>query len=64
MWYAAGVRAGPFAELIDAKAVEIIPEGEESCWNVDGELHTGSITAQVHRSLVEVFSRGIELKQT
>ncbi|KAK9845195.1 hypothetical protein WJX84_003444 [Apatococcus fuscideae] len=57
-----GVRAGPFAELIDAKAVEILPEGEQSCWNIDGELHTGSIKAQVHRCLVDVFSRGIETR--
>ncbi|KAK9866560.1 hypothetical protein WJX84_009195 [Apatococcus fuscideae] len=41
-----GVQAGPFADLIHAKAVEIIPEGEESLWNIDGELHTGSIKAQ------------------
>ena len=56
----AGVQAGPFADLIHAKAVEIIPEGEESLWNIDGELHTGSIKAQVHRGLIDVFSRGIE----
>ena len=45
-----------------APAVKVQPLGEESSWNVDGELMTNnSVSIAVQRGLVDVFARGVEL---
>ena len=37
-------------------------DGEESSWNVDGELLThNSVSIEVQRGLVDVFARGVEV---
>ena len=59
----AGVEPGafPFVEVIDVTAVQVTPVGEESCWNVDGEILANShFAGEVHRGLLEVFARGVE----
>lgn len=58
-----GVQQGqfPFVEIVEATAVQVVPSGRESWWNVDGELLANNhLTAEVHRGLVSVFARGIE----
>lgn len=42
--------------------MHVEPVGRESSWNVDGELlDNNHVTAQVHKGLVEIFARGVEL---
>lgn len=58
----AGVRAGvfDFVEVVDVTAVRVTPQGEQSSWNVDGELlRHNSLEAQVHRGLIRVFGSGV-----
>ncbi|KAK9812251.1 hypothetical protein WJX73_007417 [Symbiochloris irregularis] len=58
-----GVQDGRFSfvEVVEATAVQVHPVGQESWWNVDGELlQNNHMTAEVHRGLISVFARGIE----
>ncbi|GMH32730.1 hypothetical protein BSKO_00564 [Bryopsis sp. KO-2023] len=58
-----GVQPGKFkfVETIDATAVCVEPVHGKSAWNVDGEvLGEQTLSAVVHRGLVDVFSRGIQ----
>ena len=42
--------------------MRVEPLGQESSWNVDGELlENNHVTCQVHKGLVEIFARGVEL---
>ena len=51
----------PFVSVLEAIAVRVQPLGEESSWNVDGELMThNALSARVFRGAVEVFARGVE----
>ncbi len=52
----------PYVRVLPVSAVRVRPIGEESSWNVDGELLThNSVSIRVHRGLVDVFARGVEL---
>lgn len=43
-------------------SVSVRPVGRESSWNVDGELLSdNTVSVQVQRALVDVFSRSIEM---
>ena len=43
-------------------AVRLEPVGRESSWNVDGELlENNHVTSQVHKGLLEIFARGVEM---
>lgn len=45
-----------------APSVSVRPVGRESSWNVDGELLSdNTVSVQVQRALVDVFSRSIEM---
>ncbi len=60
----AGVEPGQFSyvEVLDVTAMRVEPVGKESSWNVDGELlENNHVTCQVHKGLVEIFARGVEL---
>jgi diacylglycerol kinase family enzyme len=51
----------PFVSVLEASAVRVQPLGEESSWNVDGELMThNALSARVFCGAVEVFARGVE----
>mmetsp|Transcript_10320 Transcript_10320/g.18669 ORF Transcript_10320/g.18669 Transcript_10320/m.18669 type:complete len:625 (-) Transcript_10320:330-2204(-) len=51
-----------FVETIECRAVRVEPATEECRWNVDGEpLPHRSMSCQLHRGLVEVFGRGVEM---
>lgn len=59
-----GVKPGQFhyVEVLDVTAVRVEPIGRESSWNVDGELlDNNHVTAQVHKGLLEIFARGVEM---
>ena len=59
-----GVEPGQFryVEVVDVTAMRVEPVGRESSWNVDGELlDNNHVTAQVHKGLLEVFARGVEM---
>ena len=59
-----GIEPGQFhyVEVLDVSAVRLEPIGRESSWNVDGELlENNHVTAQVHKGLLEVFARGVEM---
>ena len=46
-------------------AVKVQPLGEESHWNVDGELMPhNEVAAHVCQGAVQVFSRGIEVEHS
>jgi len=50
-----------FVEVVRCRAARIEPLGNDCRWNVDGEsLPNRPVSCQVHRGLVEVFSRGVE----
>ena len=52
-----------YVEVIDAVAVKVeCPAGRpQSHWNLDGELlRSGTITAEIHQGLIQVFARGVE----
>lgn len=60
----AGIEPGQFhyVEVLDVSAVRLEPMGRESSWNVDGELlENNHVTAQVHKGLLEIFARGVEM---
>ncbi|KAL3158367.1 hypothetical protein ABBQ38_010606 [Trebouxia sp. C0009 RCD-2024] len=60
----AGIEPGQFhyVEVLDVSAVRLEPIGRESSWNVDGELlENNHVTAQVHKGLLEIFARGVEM---
>ncbi len=62
--FSAGVEPGQFSyvEALDVTAMRVEPVGKESSWNVDGELlENNHVTCQVHKGLVEIFARGVEL---
>ena len=51
----------PFVSVLEAAAVRVQPLGEESSWNVDGELLADNrVSARVYHGAVEVFARGVE----
>ena len=51
----------PFVSVLEATAVRVQPLGEESSWNVDGELLSDNrLSARVQRGALEVFARGVE----
>ncbi|KAL4433742.1 hypothetical protein ABPG75_000183 [Micractinium tetrahymenae] len=60
-----GLAAGEhgFFTVVPAVAVHVEPVGgKESHWNADGELLPNNhITAEVHRGVIEVFARGVEV---
>ena len=59
----AGVFPGqhPYVDVIDAVAVRVECQGQQSHWNLDGELlSTQCLSAEVHQGLVKVFARGVE----
>ena len=59
-----GIEPGQFhyVEVLDVTAVRLEPMGQESSWNVDGELLANNhVTAQVHKGLLEIFARGVEI---
>ncbi|DBA70237.1 TPA: hypothetical protein ACH3X2_012144 [Trebouxia sp. C0005] len=59
-----GIEPGQFSyiEVLDVTAMRVEPVGQESSWNVDGELlENNHVTCQVHKGLVEIFARGVEL---
>ena len=61
--WTAGVFPGqhPYVDVIDAVAVRVECQGQQSHWNLDGELlSTQCLSAEVHQGLVEVFARGVE----
>lgn len=53
-----------YVDVVHAVAVKISHssiEDKNSSWNIDGELlKTTGITAETHRGVIQVFSRGIE----
>lgn len=52
----------PYVKVVEATAVKVQPLGEESHWNVDGELMPhNEVAAHVCQGAVQVFSRGIEV---
>jgi ceramide kinase len=60
-----GLAAGEhgFFTVVPAVAVHVEPVGaKQSRWNADGELLASNhITAEVHRGVIEVFARGVEV---
>lgn len=59
-----GIEPGQFhfMEVLEATAVRLEPVGRESSWNVDGELlENNHVTAQVHKGLLQIFARGVEM---
>ena len=65
--YGAGINVEhlPYVEVIKATAVKVQPLGEESHWNVDGELMPhNEVAAHVCQGAVQVFSRGIEVEHS
>ena len=63
---AAGLAAGEhgFFTVVPAAAVHVEPAAgaRESHWNADGELLSDNhITAEVHRGVIDVFARGVEV---
>ncbi len=49
----------PFVDIVDVVAMRVEPQGEESSWNVDGELLDDTrVSVQVHAGLIDVFARG------
>ena len=62
--YGAGLKPGQFryVQVLDVTAMRVEPVGRESSWNVDGELlDNNHVTAQIHKGLIEIFARGVEL---
>jgi len=52
----------PYHSASVVTALRVEPVGQESSWNVDGELlENNHVTGQVHKGLVEIFARGVEL---
>lgn len=57
-----GLRPGGFnfVEVVDVSALRVSLSGQQSSWNVDGELlQTIRLEASVHRGLLQVFSKGV-----
>lgn len=51
----------PYVSVVEATAVRVQTLGQESHWNVDGELMPhNQLSARVCQAAVQVFSRGIE----
>jgi len=47
-------------EVVDVTALRVTPSGQQSSWNVDGELlRNNYLEASVHRGLLQIFSKGI-----
>ncbi|GAX83936.1 hypothetical protein CEUSTIGMA_g11360.t1 [Chlamydomonas eustigma] len=52
----------PYVRVLPVTAVNVKPIGEESHWNVDGELLSNNcVSILVQRGLVDVFARGVEV---
>jgi len=50
------------APCCTAGCLQLEAEGQQSSWNVDGELlKHGRVNVGIHAGLVDVFARGVEL---
>ena len=55
----------PYVSVMEATAVKVHPVGQESSWNVDGELMPhNQLSAKVCQAAAQAFSRGIESADT
>ncbi len=65
--FAAGINVEhlPYVSVIEATALKVQPVGQESSWNVDGELMPhNQLSAKVCQAAAQAFSRGIESADT
>ena len=50
-----------YVSVMEATALKVHPVGQESSWNVDGELMPhNQLSAKVSQAAAQVFSRGVE----